>query len=293
LWGLVEADMAQAGLEPALPLLRACRGGGILLVLDGLDELQDLVLERALAAIEDLVAAEPHDAVWVLSRTEPITRGGPGLADFQHVTLAALDEWWEVNPYLRFVEGSQIERFVRAWFEAAAAVRLMPATAAEKTTASLLAAVQDPALRAMAGNPLLLAKMVLFQATRDPLPENRAVFCHEVVDLLLHRWPQGRLGNEVPSRAPVSPQQLEGALGWIAAVIRRQGSVVEGRAVVEKAVLVEAIAPLLFGKAGVAEAALAALVRRGGLLAEGPPELYGFVYPALLEVQPQLRGAPG
>jgi len=291
LWKLLEQELASTGLEGATTGLHACSGGGLLWVLDGLDELQYLALDWTLAAIRDLAASRPDDGLVVLSRTEPACRAGPGLPDLARARIVSLDERLEVGLHPRYVDGPQVERWITTWYERAAAAGLMSQPAALHAASGLQTAVRDPLIRPMAANPLLLAKMVLFQAQRDPLPENLAVFCREAARLLLWRWPQNRLGYDVPSRHPVSPQHLEGALEWCADVIRRKGELVDGRKGISKDDLLAELTPLMFGKPGVAEATVDVLARRGGLLEEGPARRYGFVFQALLEHLGRAAGA--
>jgi hypothetical protein len=122
----------------------------------------------------------------------------------------------------------------------------------------------------------------LFHATREPLPENRGAFLHEVVDLLLHRWHGKRLGSDVAARPPVSPQQLAAASLEIAATLKAQSQRADGMLVASEEVLVQAIKRYFQDSPAIARAALLVLSRRAGLVVEHQPGSYGFAFPGVL-----------
>lgn len=282
LWRAAEATADDAGRDGMLGALADVPDGGLLWVLDGLDELRDMALLWGLPGIQALMDWRAADSFWVLSRSEPVISSGPALAGLARARLLPLDER-AGNLYLRLFEPRSIDSMVRGWYQEAAEKGLLAPEKASGTAESLLRALEDPDLRQMASRPLLLAEMILFQATRDPLPGNAGVFCREAARLLTLSWAVGRPDYEVRSYDPVSPQHLEAALGWLATVLVKRGAVVDGRRVLDRAELVQELTPLMFDKAGVAEATLEVLLRRGGLLTEAAPGKVGFVYEAMAE----------
>lgn len=282
LWRAVEFSLGEASQHLAVTPLATIADGGLLWVLDGLDELREMALEWTVDGVEALMGSRAADSFWVLTRSEPVVRGTLALSRLARARLLPLDARAD-NPYLRSVETSRIEAMVRGWYRQAADRGLLSPDKASQTGDLLLRALEEPGLRQIATRPLLLAKMILFQATRDPLPGNAPVFCREAARLLASTWALGHRDYEVLSYDPVTPQHLEAALGWVATVITRRGTPLNGHRVVDRAEVLEELAPLMFGKADLAEATLEVLLRRGGLLTEAAPGKVAFVYEAMVE----------
>ena len=94
----------------------------------------------------------------------------------------------------------KINHLITAWYTEAARMGLMSGSEAGERAERLQAAVQRPDLRVLAPNPLLLTMMALLHSSWGRLPDDRVRLYGEIVELLLARWEQSRLGREASSR---------------------------------------------------------------------------------------------
>ena len=141
---------------------------------DALDEVFDRVARDTVAeAIVAFAAAYPRVHVLVTSRSigynpRPFRDGG-----FEQRVLQELDD-------------GQIQQFVAQWHEVTWSGADEERRMARKE--SLLAAVHAPAIRQLAGNPLLLTMMAILNRTLNELPRGRHELYEECTRVLLGRW---------------------------------------------------------------------------------------------------------
>ncbi len=154
-------------------LHRRLQSGPSLVMFDGLDEIfdpkrRDHVMRQIVGFAEQYKLAR----VIVTSRPHGYHEGILRPAGFAHFRLQDLDR-------------DQKENFTRAWFG-----RVFPASPkdANMRIERVLGSVdRSPSVRLLAGNPLLLTIMCLIARERE-LPEERAEFYEQCLDVLVHQW---------------------------------------------------------------------------------------------------------
>ena len=174
-----------AHLRPAL------RRGGVILLLDGLDELPAIGAGaqsprvRAAAGIRTL-AQKLHARIVVTSRVVPYQQPGNWhLTDGQGWTLRTIAP-------LAF---GQVRTFVGSWYDGLQRRGELTAEQTERASTDLIAQLESPrhaGTRAMLTTPLLLTMLTVLhyndlRAGRD-LPTERVVLYERCVELLLYRW---------------------------------------------------------------------------------------------------------
>jgi len=148
------------------------KGNPSYILFDGLDEIFDLELRREVStAIHRFADEYPLARVIVTSRIIGYQHQAWRDEDFRHFMLQELDE-------------EQIADFLTRWHRAA----YEDSGQAETKRALLANAIdQSPAIRQLAGNPLLLTMMAILNRTQD-LPRDRAELYEQCARLLLHQW---------------------------------------------------------------------------------------------------------
>jgi formylglycine-generating enzyme required for sulfatase activity len=144
-------------------------------------------------------------------------------------------------------------------------------------------AVRRPDLRVLAPNPLLLTMMALLHSSWGRLPEDRVQLYNEIVELLLARWEQSRLGREALTRAQISPRNLRFALEEVAYRAHGRQAEGEGTADVAESLLREVLQTYLEGDWNRAGDAIRYVRERAGLLLERKPAVYAFPHRTLQE----------
>jgi formylglycine-generating enzyme required for sulfatase activity len=175
----------ERGLDlPVADLLgQALERGGALLLLDGLDEVQDparrrLVVDRVLDFFAFHRAA--GNRFVLTSRLVGYPEVRPRVEGLAECTLVDLDD-------------TEIEAFIEKWTAAIeAALRgagEVAAFEARRERDELLDAVRhNPGVRALAANPLLLTILALMKRQGVALPERRVELYDNYVQTLLHGW---------------------------------------------------------------------------------------------------------
>ncbi len=143
--------------------------GALMLLLDGLDEVNSSARSQVVGKIKDLLDKYDQCRVIITCRTAVYNNEFAGA----------------VNQTLEIVEFSdqQIRRFLGAW--------KMPA---EKSIEQLIQTLRvRPKIMALARNPLLLTIIAyLYTDTPFVLPHSRAEFYQKATDILLEQWDQAR-----------------------------------------------------------------------------------------------------
>jgi formylglycine-generating enzyme required for sulfatase activity/energy-coupling factor transporter ATP-binding protein EcfA2 len=168
----------RAGLRAFL--MPALRSGGVILLLDGLDELPAAVRTQVALALRQL-AQDVAAPLVVTSRVLPYRES----ADWQ---LPA-DEGWQVQTIQPLAFG-QVRVFVRQWYAALADPRsdLTPERAAERADELIAQLQQRPELAPLIRSPLLLTMLAILHYNTDDVPRDRVRLYEECVQLLLERW---------------------------------------------------------------------------------------------------------
>ncbi len=170
-------------LRPGLldHLRSAVRDGGVILLLDGLDELPAETVRGAVAGAIRRLSDESQSRIVVTSRVRPYARS----AAWQ---LTADDGWAQrtLQP-LRF---GQVRAFVAGWYAGVAQQDgELSDEDATKRADDLLAQMESFApIRRMVDTPLLLTMVALLHYNKERVPRDKPLLFEEIVKLLLERW---------------------------------------------------------------------------------------------------------
>jgi len=271
LWGFVAQMLADAHLAAAVPALEERLDGRAILLLDGLDEVDEEARRSILGAVDQFALTHGHVPILVTCRVYAYQDADWRLSRFQQATLAPFDE-------------GKIDHFIGAWYTEVARMGLLSASEAGERAVRLRDAVRRPDLRVLAPNPLLLTMMALLHSSWGRLPEDRVQLYSEIVELLLARWEQSRLGREALTRARLSARDLRFALEDVAYIAHGQQAAGEGTADVAEPLLRQVLARgYLDDDWNRAGDVIRYIRERAGLLLERKPGVYAFPHRTLQE----------
>lgn len=150
-------------------------GARALFIFDGLDEVFDQHDRAAIAdRIVEFRARNPDIRVVVTSRVVGYSRRVFTEAKFEHYTLQDLDQ-------------DQINEFLRRWYPGSSPERT-DLTGSDRVRSRLVNAMrQSPALRELAGNPLLLTILAIIGRHRV-LPRDRRALYDHATTVLVENW---------------------------------------------------------------------------------------------------------
>jgi formylglycine-generating enzyme required for sulfatase activity/energy-coupling factor transporter ATP-binding protein EcfA2 len=265
-------------LPDLAPLFRdALEGGRAIVLLDGLDEVQDPgVRLQVVRRVQDFVRRFSSNRFVVTSRIAGYEQAR--LSEFAHVTVLPFSD-------------EDIERFASKW--CLAYERVTDSTPAADSRATqrardLVSAIQaSESIRRLATNPLLLTIISLIHYQSVRLPERRVELYRLAVEALAESWNRARsLGGQAIDlhlgEHRLDTRFVVNVLGPVALWLHgnQPGGLMEQRALESK------IAEVLREQEGVTEPrarelayAFLDLVRRGsGLLQERGLALYGFLH---------------
>jgi formylglycine-generating enzyme required for sulfatase activity len=164
-------------------LEQALASGGVLLLLDGLDEVKQL--ERRHTVVTRVVEFFSYhrragNKFVITSRIVGYPEVRPRVEGLAECTLVDFDE-------------EEVEAFIDQWTialeQAARGVNPVAEEEAESEKRELLEAVRhNPGVRALAANPLLLTILALMKRQGISLPEKRVELYEKYVDTLLYHW---------------------------------------------------------------------------------------------------------
>lgn len=162
--------------------------GGVLLLLDGLDEAGDDQRRVYLAQVIDNLASRYNRQRYVVASRTAAFRGNVYLPLFLERHLSPLD-------------ADEAQALIRKWFEAVyarlAAIGRRRQDAAADQAAQLWEAIQrNERLFEMATNPLLLTVMALLQFNNVRLPDQRAKLYEKLIELLLDLWRKQNVASD-------------------------------------------------------------------------------------------------
>ncbi len=150
-------------------IAQALTRGTLMLLLDGLDEIDSQGRRRVVQKIKDLTGTHKRCRVIITCR----------VAVYEEEFEGVVDKTLEVVEF----NDEQVQQFLSAW---------QPEMPPEKSVAQLLRALRDrPRIMALARNPLLLTIIaVLYCDPNFILPRSRAEFYQKATALLLGLWHQ-------------------------------------------------------------------------------------------------------
>ena len=169
--------------------------GGVLFLLDGLDEVRDITQRHLVVnrVVDFFIEQRQKGNKFILtSRIVGYREVRPSVDGLAECTLVDL-------------EGEEISQFVEKWTSALErASRGDTFLASEEATrqrVELLAAIdRNPGMRRLAANPLLLTILALMKRQGIVLPERRVELYQKYVETLLKYWNQERGLDRPPSR---------------------------------------------------------------------------------------------
>ncbi len=203
---------AREVIQTVIGALNSHEGEGLLIVLDGLDEVPEAAQtrERLKQVIEDLSTIYSRARILVTSRTYAYQPGSPWRL-YQPYQVA------ELAPY----DVPQIAFYVQRWYDKVIDTNPAAAQWAEDLVADIR---RERHLLDLAERPLLLTMITLLhEAKGGGLPKGgRTSLYDETVDLLVQRWNQAtRLETPLTEELGLTLDQLTDALGRVAFIVHR------------------------------------------------------------------------
>jgi hypothetical protein len=255
-----------------LPYLRS--GGTALFLFDGLDEIfEPARREEVISQIAAFRAEFPGVRVLVTSRIIGYSRGRLADAGFAHFTI---DDFGD----------AQIDQFLRAWCPL---VLSGQPTAAESRRQRILDAIRvSPAIRELAGNPLLLTILAIIGRDRA-LPRERWRLYEHAANVLIAQWnvdrQAGQRRTEVESMDLFAKKELLRRLAYQMQFGTDGANYIELRQLLRvfEDYLVERFQTGREKASAMAQSMIEQLHERNFILGRYGPGQYGFVHRTFLE----------
>jgi formylglycine-generating enzyme required for sulfatase activity len=171
----IRAESAAMGLPGFQDeLVRLVEAGGALLLLDGMDEVPFRLRERFRGFVAAVVKRFRPKRMIATCRINSYAEKSrlPGFRDY---TLAPFND-------------DQIRAFIKAWYEAQAALDRMNDEEATRRTVDLNDAASSEELRPLSENPMMLTSMAILHQRDIGLPDQRVEFYSLMIDVLLRKW---------------------------------------------------------------------------------------------------------
>ncbi|WP_295429209.1 SUMF1/EgtB/PvdO family nonheme iron enzyme [uncultured Thiodictyon sp.] len=187
-------DLRAKGMGDYAPVLtERLRRGEALVLLDGLDEVTQAGArrERLVQCIRAFAATFQKARLLVTCRPYAYADPAWRIPGFAQVGLA------DFGP-------GQVRRFVTRWYEARP--EFEPGRRRERADKLQGEVLGRPALRDLAGRPLLLTLIAYLHANGHELPDRRAALYEELLKLLIDRWDRARFRTEDPAVADALEQ---------------------------------------------------------------------------------------
>ena len=188
------------------------RGGPLLWILDGLDEIIDPEARRAVSRwIQKAISERTKDYFLVTCRFAGYYREG--------VPLGSRFTEFHVRP----LEDDQIGRFIHDWYTAAYrkldhAPELAESRAAALQSVLKRQAYQTDRIRELCTNPLLLTILCIVYHDDQTLPDNRSELYEHCVRVLLQHWRrdvyESELGRAIPVFDAKAAQSVLARVAW-------------------------------------------------------------------------------
>lgn len=160
------------------------RGGPLLWILDGLDEIIDPMHRQKVSGwIQEAICDRPNDYFLVTCRYAGYFKPGVPLGD------------GFVQFHVRPLEPVQIRQFVNSWYSTAYR-KLGQSADAQTRSEALLTMLEQPAyqtqrIRELSSNPLMLTILCIVYHKNQKLPRDRFHLYKQCVEVLLEHWRHG------------------------------------------------------------------------------------------------------
>lgn len=198
---------------------------------------------------------------------------------------------WPVETLALFTLG-QIRYFVPAWYNELVAKGQTSQAQAERLGAALIATITaSPALREMAGTPLLLTMMALVLFNKGELPRDRPQLYERILELLLGQWDQVRDGQNLGEAVGLpdwSSERFQPLIDQLSSEAHRTGALEDGRGHLGRGDLRDALigffeAAQVREPWGAARHCLDYIEQRSGLIVPDGSDSYVFAHLTLQE----------
>jgi len=265
LWDFIVQTLEAQQLDDFAPFLhQKLHDGGVLVLLDGLDEVADPAKWKA---VRDAVAA--FAATHVTNRFLVTCRG-----------YAYQDARWQLDRFPVFTLApftpEQSDAFIGCWYNEVCRLGWKTEGEAQELTRRLQEATRRGDLAPLAKNPLQLAMMASLHFSWGRLPDDRVELYQEMVRLLLVRWQEARLGEETGVTQLVRAGELESALERVAFVAHRAQQGTVGTADISEVTLRSVFKDCLEGSWDRAGEMVTFIQDRAGLLIDRGKGMYTF-----------------
>ena len=204
--GLCTYIAAGLGIDIGQLCTQVIGPGGVLLLLDGLEAAPDAAadLVDGLETLAQLVPQVRPCCVFVASQPY-VAHHQLGRESFAHFAEIALAPWT--------VE--QMDGYVRGWYAEARRREWVDEEEARDLPGQLCSTLRRDEVRALAQRPSLTATISLLHMLRQRLPADRGTFYHEMIDLMLGIWSEGRVGDERDLRQAFDLDRLRAAVAQL------------------------------------------------------------------------------
>jgi formylglycine-generating enzyme required for sulfatase activity len=278
-WRLLAEQFGDASKDPrwAEAIKEVAAKDGAIFLLDGWDETSDTerlatmaevivdLRKNAGAKCRFLLTSRPYAWDTVRSPTSLPEGLRKKSTNLEPVFRALLNEFPDHYAVAKF-DAEQIDRFIENWYQATHDIWRL--SDAEQKRDDLHTAAKRDDLQPVVENPLLLTLTAALSGTR--LPDDRTDLFREIVELLLQRWTQtsGSAQSLAQAIAPLTlqMQHLRERIEQCAFDAHRGNVTTTGAADIPEGALSAAIAPLLGGSKDKADAVIAFIEQRAGLL---------------------------
>jgi len=257
IWRTLQADVADrlkllATFEPG-PLerearricrrlkARAAHPPGLLLMLDGLDEVSEAGNRRAhlLEVVQRLIDGLPaHNRFLVTARPYAYADRNHQLKRVPHAVLAPFSN-------------EQLAQFMRNWHRVERGAKGLSEAEAEARADDLIRRLDSrPEVRRLAERPLHASMIASLNLRGNRLPEDRCQLYEEIIDLLLMRWRSGEAAfrNRDGQLMDLPEKTLNGCLetlAYLAHAAQRASGSPRDAADISEAMIEQAFRPLL------------------------------------------------
>ncbi|PJF31663.1 MAG: hypothetical protein CUN52_02370 [Phototrophicales bacterium] len=158
-------------------ILHHLEKGDVLVMFDGLDEVPPDKRELVRDAIHNIIERYHANNRYIIT-CRILSYAQP---EWQLRGMDAVETFAPFNQ-------DQIVHFVNAWYNALITMRDIDTHTAQARVDDLIRGLKVPALRDIAGNPMLLTVMAIVHNHTGTLPRESARLYHECVELLIEKW---------------------------------------------------------------------------------------------------------
>jgi len=177
--GLCAYIAADFGIYPDQLQRQLILPGGMLFLLDGIE----MALEAAADFVDRFGRTANH---LLLTSQEYVDLADERVSPLQSLTEITLSPWTT----------EQMDDFVRRWYDELKRKEWVDAETARDLPGQLRSSVRRDEIGGLARRPSLMTIIALLQTLRGRVPVDPVMFYHELIDLVITCWSEGRTGDE-------------------------------------------------------------------------------------------------